>query len=263
MTRPIPLQKGDRVVLRPQPRGDVFDLALAGRTAVVSSIEQDLEGRLYVAVIVDDDPGVSIGPRRPGHRFFFAEGEVERLGPADPATAGTGLPTILVAGIGNIFLGDDAFGVEVAQRLSRRELPDGVRVADYGIRGFDLAYALADDPDHVILVDAYRRGKAPGTLYVVEPDLAELDQADPEPSIVDAHTMHPLGVLRLARSMGAPLRHVLLVGCEPATLGPEEGHMGLSEPVEAALDQAVSVIESLVARLRTEAELSSATPTSP
>jgi hydrogenase maturation protease len=75
--------------------------------------------------------------------------------------------------------------------------------------------------------------------------------------------MHPLGVLRLARSMGAPLRHVLLVGCEPATLGPEQGHMGLSEPVEAALDQAVGVIESLVARLRTEAELSPATPISP
>jgi hydrogenase maturation protease len=97
---------------------------------------------------------------------------------------------------------------------------------------------------------------------VVEPDLAELEQSDPEPSIMDAHTMNPLSVLRLARSMGAPLRHVLLVGCEPATLGPEEGHMGLSQPVERAVDQAVSVVESLVARLRTTDGPSQPKPTS-
>ena len=262
MTSGTHVKKGDRVRLHPSARGDVFDLALAGRTAVVSSIEQDFEGRLYVAVVVDDDPGAAFGPRRPGHRFFFSHDEVELLGPADPALASSPPQTILVAGIGNIFLGDDGFGVEVAQRLARRKLPEGVRVADYGIRGFDLAAALADDPCHAILVDTCPRGEPPGTVYVVEPDLAELEQSDPEPSIMDAHTMNPLSVLRLARSMGAPLRHVLLVGCEPATLGPEEGHMGLSQPVERAVDQAVSIVESLVARLRTTDGPSQAMPTS-
>jgi hydrogenase maturation protease len=240
-------RKGDRVRLRPSGRSDVFDLALTGRSATVSSVERDIEGRLYVAVMVDDDPGVSIGPRRPGHRFFFAPDEVE-LAPDHEQSAGSSACTILVAGIGNIFLGDDGFGVEVVRRLAGRPMPGGVRVGDYGIRGFDLAYALADDPDHTILVDACPRGDAPGTVYLIEPSLDLLDQ-DQSPSVFDAHTMNPLSVLHLARSMGAPLRHVLLVGCEPATLGPAEGRLGLTPVVEAAVDEAVALIESLVTRL--------------
>jgi hydrogenase maturation protease len=81
---------------------------------------------------------------------------------------------ILVAGVGNIFLGDDGFGVEVALSLSKRQLPESVTVKDFGIRGFDLAYALLDPWDAVIIVDALPRGEAAGTLYVVEPDLAAL-----------------------------------------------------------------------------------------
>ena len=115
MTREGPFRKGDRVRLHPQARGDVFDLALTGRTATVASVEEDFEGRLYVAVLVDDDPGASIGPRRPGHRFFFAPEEVELMAGEGEGVAPTPR-TILVAGIGNIFLGDDAFGVEVARR---------------------------------------------------------------------------------------------------------------------------------------------------
>ena len=84
-------------------------------------------------------------------------------------------PSILIAGVGNIFMGDDAFGVEVAQRLSGRQLPDGVRVVDFGIRGFDLGYALMDDQDVTILVDATPRGGDPGTIYTIEPDLNELE----------------------------------------------------------------------------------------
>ena len=78
---------------------------------------------------------------------------------------------VLIACVGNIFLGDDGFGVEVARSLSMRQLPEGVSVKDYGIRGFDLAYALLDRWDLVIIVDALPRGEAAGTLYVIEPEL--------------------------------------------------------------------------------------------
>jgi len=261
MTAAPQFRKGDRVRLRPHARSDVFDLALAGRSATVSSVERDIEGRFYIAVLVDDDPGVAIGPRRPGHRVFFAPEEVE-LAPAEEQPVESARRTILVAGIGNIFLGDDAFGVEVARRLSGRAVPEGVQVGDYGIRGYDLAYALADDPDCTILVDACPRGDAPGTVYLIEPSLDSLDD-ESQPLVFDAHTMNPVSVLRLARSMGAPLRHVLLVGCEPATLGPDEGQLGLSPVVEAAVDQAVALIESLVPRLQTGDEPSPSALRSP
>ena len=254
-------RKGDRVRLRPNTRSDVFDLALAGRTATVSSVERDIEGRFYISVLVDDDPGVAIGPRRPGQRFFFAPDEVE-LAPADDQPVEAAKRTILVAGIGNIFLGDDAFGVEVVRRLAGHRIPDGVHVGDYGIRGYDLAYALADDPDCTILVDACPRGDAAGTVYLIEPSLDALDD-ETQPLNFDAHTMNPVSVLRLARSLGAPLRHVLLVGCEPATLGPEEGQLGLTPVVEAAVDQAVALIESLLARLQTGEDPSLSAPLSP
>src|SRR5271165_333708 len=124
-------------------------------------------------------------------------------------------PRILVAGIGNIFLGDDAFGVEVVRRLSRRKLPDYVRVADYGIRGLDLAYALLDDYDAAILVDAASQGAEPGTLYVLEPETGEAD-GGPQTALVEAHGMNPMRVLEMVRAMGGRPRRVLVVGCEPA-----------------------------------------------
>src|SRR5271154_3751776 len=119
----VEVKAGHHVRLRPGKRGDVMDIALAGKTAVIESIEQDYEGKFHICVVVDDDPGRDIGlMRQPGHRFFFTADEVEPLG-----DVGKTLPAkthqILIAGIGNIFLGDDAFGVEVARRLSGRELP--------------------------------------------------------------------------------------------------------------------------------------------
>jgi hydrogenase maturation protease len=120
---------------------------------------------------------------------------------------------------------------------------------DYGIRGLDLAYAMLDGYDATILVDATARGGEPGTLYLIEPDAGESD----EPAMVEAHAMNPAHVLRLVRSMGGAPARVLVVGCEPETLGPEgEGVMGLSAPVEAALGEAVSMIESLVATIRND-----------
>ena len=155
-------------------------------------------------------------------------------------------PRVLVAGVGNIFLGDDAFGVEVAQRLARRPQRDGVRVVDFGIRGLDLTYALLDGYEAVILVDAAPRGGRPGTLYVLEP---EREPAGAEVA-VEAHNLDPVKVLLLAESMGGRVGRLLLVGCEPAP--PDEAdemRMGLSDPVRAAADEAVGLVESLVGRL--------------
>jgi hydrogenase maturation protease len=155
-------------------------------------------------------------------------------------------PKILIAGIGNIFLGDDGFGVEVVQKLLRRKLPDGVRVVDFGIRGFDLVYALLEPYDATILVDTMPQGGAPGTLYTIEPDLSDLLSSDFHEVVIETHAMNPMRVLEMVKVMGGHFKRLLLVGCEPATLGPEEGQMGLSEPVQAAVDEAVRLIESLV-----------------
>jgi hydrogenase maturation protease len=164
----------------------------------------------------------------------------------------TAQPSILVAGIGNIFMGDDAFGCEVARRLAGRQLPEGVRVVDFGIRGFDLAYAIMDGPDVTVFVDATPRGGEPGTLYTIEPDLSELNEMGEGGIILETHGMNPLKVLGMVKAMGGEFGRILLVGCEPQTLGGEEGWMGLSEPVAAAVDEAVRVVESLVARLLEE-----------
>src|SRR3984893_283283 len=209
----IVVRPGSRVRLHPRAGGDVMDIALADKTAVIESIEQDYEGKIHVCVVVDDDPGRDIGlMRQRRHRFFFDAEEVEPLGEElDGGVSPSAKPRILVAGIGNIFLGDDAFGVEVARRLSGRELPQGVRVTDFGIRGYDLAYALLDGYDTTILVDACPQGQPAGTLYVIEPDLENL--GGPEEGAVEAHSMNPLNVLRLAQSMGGRLKRILLVGC--------------------------------------------------
>src|SRR5439155_31333 len=162
LSSPIILEDFPQVA--PESPGDIFDRALAGRVGVVESIEQDMDDAVHLVVVAEDDPGRDLGERRqPGHRFFFATDEVEPLGPADAPAA-----RILVAGVGNVFLGDDGFGVALAGRLAARELPAGVKVVDYGIRGMDLAYALGEGWDAVVLLDATPRGRAPGTLYVIE-----------------------------------------------------------------------------------------------
>jgi hydrogenase maturation protease len=221
-----------------------MDLALAGRTAVVEGVEQDMEGNVLLAVVVDDDPGRDLGHRRqPGHRFFFAPHEVEPLEPEPAAPTG---PRVLVAGIGNVFLGDDGFGVALAGRLARRELPAGVEVVDYGIRGMDLAYALLEDWTAAILLDATPRGAAPGTLYVIEPDLEAIDVAP------EAHGMDPVRVLALAMAMGGTPARTLVLGCEPQSVpDPDSDEIvaALTEPVRAALDEAERQLDSLLQEL--------------
>lgn len=250
----VTIHRGDRVCLHPHQGGDILDLALRDQVAIVESIEEDYEGAQHICVVLDQDPGRDLGMmRQPGHRFFFTPAEVEPIpqpAPVTRAPASAQKPAILVACIGNIFLGDDAFGVEVARRLLARPRRDNVRVIDFGIRGFDLAYALQDGYDTTILVDAYPHGQPPGTVSVVEPDLNQLDSLDAAPgAFVQPHAMNPMNVLRMAKAMNGSLLRILLVGCEPHYLGGDEGHMGLSPAVEAAIDRAVTEIELIVNRI--------------
>jgi hydrogenase maturation protease len=240
----VQVHRDSRVRLKPRAGGDVLDLALAGRTAVVEGVEADLDGNVLLAVVVEDDPGRDLGERRqPGHRFFFAPHEVE---PLDAQRAPASGPRVLVAGIGNVFLGDDGFGVALAARLARRELPAGVEVVDFGIRGMDLAYALLEDYAAAVLLDATPRGQPPGTLYLIKPDL-ELEPAAPE-----AHGMDPVKVLALARALGGTPPRTLVLGCEPLTrMDPDADEIvaALSEPVMAALDEAERMLVGLLDEL--------------
>jgi len=149
---------------------------------------------------------------------------------------------ILVAGLGNIFLGDDGFGVEAARRLGAMPLPDHVKVSDVGIRSLHLAYEMLEDYNTTILVDTVSRGEPPGTVYVIEHEPeANLEPATPS---VDAHGMGPDAVLALLRTLGGTPANVLIVGCEPAEI---EERIGLSETVLGAVDEAVEVILELIA----------------
>ncbi|HEX5566009.1 MAG TPA: hydrogenase maturation protease [Streptomyces sp.] len=251
----VRLGRGSRVRLRPSRGADIFDLALAGRTAEIDAVEEDFEGRIHVAVVLEDDPGRDFGTSAQiGHRFFFSPGELEPAGPPEPAAARA---RILVAGIGNVFLADDGFGPEVVGALRGRALPDGVHVADFGIRGMDLAYRLLEGYHTALLVDAAPHGQPPGTLSVIEPRIEDFDlQAVPE-----AHAMDPVKVLALARRLGdGRLPRILVVGCEPLVRmrGDEpDVAVGLSEPVRRAVDEAAGLVESLVAELLTGEEVSS------
>jgi len=152
---------------------------------------------------------------------------------------------ILVAGIGNIFLGDDGFGVEVVRRLAGRELPEGVEVVDFGIRGLDLAYALQEEYELVVFVDATPRGQEPGTVYLIEPEIEKEGEVS-----LDTHGMDPVKVIKLSRALGARPTRTLVVGCEPQVVVSGEDYddmlMELSEPVRAAVGEAVRLVESLV-----------------
>ncbi|MGH9945592.1 MAG: hydrogenase maturation protease [Pyrinomonadaceae bacterium] len=161
--------------------------------------------------------------------------------------------SILIACIGNIFLGDDAFGCEVAKLLAERKLPDEVKLVDFGIRSFDLAYALMEGYETTIFVDAAPRGGEPGTVYVIEPDEAQIDAIETESTMFEPHGMNPMKVLSMVKSLGGDFKKIVVVGCEPQFTGEDgDGYMGLSQPVEASLGKAVEVIESLVEKFLTE-----------
>ena len=277
----VRVAKGSLVRLRPSRRADSMDLFLAGRVARVEGVYRDVESVSYVAVSLEGDPASDLHSSH-GRFFYFYPEEVEPMESdagefldaerrsyatpdpglvggghgmvRDPVDAGAGplredqadvavQPRVLIAGVGNIFLGDDGFGVEVVRRLSARELPAGVRVVDFGIRGIHLAYELADKSyPTVILVDATPRGGEPGTVYLIEPDLDQLGEA---PGAADAHGMDPRTVFALLKTLGGTPGRVLIVGCEPATT---EDEIGLSAPVLAAVEEAVTLILEVLER---------------
>ena len=245
------VSRGARVLLCPTRRADAMDMFLAGRTARVEGVYGDVDGATYVAVTVEDDPSAELHDAY-GRYFYFYPDEVELIGGAAVTTThdaeASTTHRVLVAGLGNIFLSDDGFGVEVAQRLATRSLPENVKVADFGIRGMHLAYELLDGAyDTTILVDASPRGEAPGTVYLIEPDLDSLgtgaDESFGGPG--DAHGMNPGAVLAMLASLGGVPTRVLVVGCEPANT--EEG-IGLSDVVASAVEEAMDLIVEVVAR---------------
>jgi hydrogenase maturation protease len=164
-------------------------------------------------------------------------------------------PRVLVAGIGNIFFGDDAFGVEVAQRLAGRPVAEGVKVVDFGIRGVHLAYELLDGYDALVLVDALPMGEPPGTIAVIEPELDDDEAADDAAPVapIEAHSMSPAVVLGMVAGLGASVGRVLIVACQPAVV--DEG-IGLSPMVAAAVetgvDTVVEVLDDLLVVARRE-----------
>lgn len=212
---------GSRVLLRPHAKRDAWDALLNGRAAVVERIEEDTDGVAHVVVTLTDDPA--------RQKFFFAVDEVE------PVVG----QRILVAGIGNVFLGDDGFGCAVAAALADVALPGGVELEDFGVRGLDLAYALAGY-DAAILVDALPVGDEPGTIVLVEPTLDGGGPAE-----IETHGMDPARVLRLAAELGALPTRVLVVGCQPEVVLPpdaDEVLVELSPRVRAAVDTAASLV---------------------
>ncbi|HEX3526626.1 MAG TPA: hydrogenase maturation protease [Thermoanaerobaculia bacterium] len=284
---------GSRVVLRPSRRADSMDFFLAGRAARVQGIYRDVDEATYVAVSLEDDPASDMQTWH-GRFLYFYPDEIEplvswdiegsayekdgdgRIGSGSSGDSGAGAPGLsplsedqpdvgppdiaadrphtLIAGVGNIFLGDDGFGVEVAQRLAGRALPDGVQVADFGIRGVHLAYELVDKGyESTILVDATLRGGEPGTVYLIEPDLDADESSGGGADMADAHEMDPRAVFGLVRTLGGSPGRILVVGCEPACI---EDAMGLSEPVAAAVEEAITLILDLVGSASNRTETS-------
>jgi hydrogenase maturation protease len=235
----VEVARGSAVVLRPGRSSDAQDRFLDGMRATVQAVVHDVDGGVHVAVSVDGDPAAEMQLAHGRFRYF----RPDELEPAMPATR-----SVLVAGIGNVFQRDDGFGVEVVRVLQKSTLPADVEVVDVGVRGMHLAFQLLDGYRALVIVDALRRGEAPGTVRTLEHDL----DAPPAPAAFDAHGMDPQSVLdqldTLAGSMGVPrpVERVFVVGCEPARL--DDG-MGLSPPVAAAVEVAVTAVTDLVTAL--------------
>jgi hydrogenase maturation protease len=157
-------------------------------------------------------------------------------------------PRMLVAGVGNIFLTDDGFGVEVAARMAGRPLPDGVELVDFGIRGVHLAYQLLDGYDVLVLVDAAPHGQAPGTVSLLEVDQAQVTTSasavsEGESPLVDAHGLEPGAILSMLGSLGGQVSEVYVIACEPESV--DEG-IGLTAVVQAAVPQGIRLVDQVI-----------------
>lgn len=151
-----------------------------------------------------------------------------------------------MAGVGDVLLSDDGFGVEVARRLAREPLPPGVRVVDYGIRALQLAHELLYGCDLFVLIDTVQRGGDAGTVYVIESDGSDEDR----PRLVDEQDVSLDTVLGVFRTLGGGPERIVVVGCEPADVG---AGVGLTGPVARAVDHAVAVVLELLGEPRNEA----------
>jgi hydrogenase maturation protease len=161
------------------------------------------------------------------------------------------LKQVLVAGVGNAWLQDDAFGAECARRLEARGVPEGVTVMDFGTGGLDLAYELMRGYDALVLLDASRQGGAPGTLYVLEPELADYGGPIEDGEVINPHGMDPATVLRFVNAIGGFSGKVVVIGCEPGEV--DDVGLGLTPPVEAAVERALGVVAETLGDLRTDA----------
>jgi hydrogenase maturation protease len=148
---------------------------------------------------------------------------------------------VLVAGVGNIFLGDDGFGSEVARRLAGQPQPDNVQVVDYGIRGMHLAYDLLEGYEALVLIDTVPGTGQPGDITVLEVGPEDLGSGE-----LDAHGMDPVAVLANLDSLGGTLPRTLVVGCQPGDI---DERIGLTAAVSAAVDTAIATVHRIVADL--------------
>jgi hydrogenase maturation protease len=154
---------------------------------------------------------------------------------------------ILIAGIGNVFHGDDAFGCEVVRQLEQCALPHGVTVTDFGIRSRSLAYALTDGYDATIIVNSAPCNRAPGTLYFIEPHPGKIQPC--ERAEMDTYSTNPIDAIQMAQALGGVRGKIYLVGCEPVVMDNDMSEIGLSLHVRQAIPQALAMVESLLANL--------------
>ena len=265
---PRSVRLGDKVVLRPGTEGDVFDKILHGRTATVERIYKGYDERVYLGVTVDDDPGQDLLRDTGRYLFFFADevevpdrvsgkGGRQVTGPDETREERIMLEQaarrageqeldsrmdkqILVAGVGNAWLGDDGFGGAVIRGLEERELPSGVKVQDFGSGGLDLAYEVMRGYHALLLIDVSKQGGEPGTLYVIEPDPDEIAGGIEDGEVLSPHGMDPATVLRFVKAVHGWPGKVVVVACEPADV--EEMAMELTPEVEAAVENAVDLV---------------------
>jgi hydrogenase maturation protease len=158
---------------------------------------------------------------------------------------------ILVAGVGNAWLQDDAFGGECARRLEARGVPSGVTVMDFGTGGLDLAYELMRGYDALVLLDASRQGGEPGTLYVLEPSMEELAGPIEDGDVINPHGMDPQTVLRFVAAIGGFSGRVVVIGCEPGEV--DEVGVSMTPAIEGAVERALEVVSETLEQLRTDA----------
>lgn len=157
---------------------------------------------------------------------------------------------VMIAGVGNMFMKDDGFGGAVIKKMMDKTFPEGVEIKDFGTGGLKLAYDLMKGYDGLILLDASQRGEKPGTLYVIEPEESSFASNLEDGGPIDPHGADPATILRFVKGIGAWPAKVLIVACEPGTI--DDFEIGLTEPVNAAVDKAVELIDDLLKDIYSE-----------